>query len=61
MHYFNDGTAQTELEKDLAFTRELNIRTLPAYLIQYGEKAVVVRSLIDFENFLSMIEQLKED
>lgn len=59
--YFNDGTAQTELEKNLAFTRELNIRTLPAYLIQYGEKAVVVRSLIDFENFVSIVEQLKED
>ena len=59
--YFNDGTAQTELEKDLAFTRELNIRTLPAYLIQYEEKAVVVRSLIDFENFVSMIEQLKKE
>ena len=61
MQYFNDGTAQTELEKDLAFTRELNIRTLPAYLIQYGEKAVVVRSLIDFEIFVSMIEQLKKE
>lgn len=59
--YYNDGTAQAELEKDLAFTRELNIRTLPAYLIQYGEKAVVVRSLIDFENFVSMIEQLKKE
>ena len=61
MQYFNDGTAQTELEKDLAFTRELNIRTLPAYLIQYGERAVIVRSLIDFENFVSIVEQLKED
>lgn len=59
--YYNDGTAQTELEKDLAFTRELNIRTLPAYLIQYGERAVIVRSLIDFENFVSIVEQLKED
>lgn len=59
--HYNDGTAQAELEKDLAFTRELNIRTLPAYLIQYGERAVVVRSLIDFENFVSMIEQLKKE
>ena len=59
--YYNDGTAQTELEKDLAFASELNIRTLPAHLIQYGEKAVVVRSLIDFENFVSMIEQLKKE
>ena len=58
--HYNDGTAHTELEKDLAFARELNIRTLPAYLIQYGEKAVVVRSLIDFENFVSIIEQLQE-
>ena len=59
--YFNDGTAQAELEKDLAFARELNIRALPAYLIQYGRRAVVVRSLIDFENFVSMIEQLKKE
>ena len=61
IQHYNDGSAKAELEKDLALVRELNIRTLPAYLIRYGEKAVVVRSLIDFENFVSIIEQLKED
>ena len=49
------------LEHDLNMVRKLNIRTLPAYLIQYGERAVVVRSLIDFENFVSIIEQLKKE
>ena len=58
---YNDGSAQAELEKDLTIVRELGIRSLPAYMIQYGEKAVVVRSLIDFENFVSIIEQLKKE
>ena len=50
-----------ELEKDLALVRELAIRSLPAYMIQYGEKAVIVRSLISYDNFVSIIQQLKKE
>ena len=32
---YNDGTAQTMLEHDLKMEWKLNIRTLPAYMIQY--------------------------
>ncbi len=59
MHY-KDGSAETALAEDIAFTREIGIRTLPSYMIQYGENMVIVRSLIDYENFVSIIEQLRK-
>lgn len=58
---YGNGSARAELEKDLALVRELGIRTLPAYMIQYGEKAVIVCSLISYDNFVSIIEQLKKE
>lgn len=61
IQHYNDGTAQKELDKDLVFVRELNIHSLPAYLIQCNEKAVIVRSLIGYENFVSIIEQLSRE
>ncbi len=59
--HYNDGTAQTMLEHDLNMVRKLNIRTLPAYIIQYGERSVIIRNLISYESFVEIIEQLKED
>ncbi|MBQ8964998.1 DsbA family protein [Ruminococcus sp.] len=59
--YYNDGTAQTMLEHDLNMLRKLNIRTLPVYMIQYGERSVIIRNLISYESFVEIIEQLKED
>ena len=59
--HYSDGTAQTMLEHDLNMVRKLNIRTLPAYIIQYGERSVIIRNLISYESFVEIIEQLKED
>ena len=59
--YYNDGTTQTMLEHDLNMVRKLNIRTLPAYMIQYGERSVIIRNLISYESFVEIIKQLKED
>lgn len=59
--YFNDCTAQTMLEHDLNMVRKLNIRTLPAYMIQFGERSVIICNLISYESFVEIIEQLKED
>ena len=58
---YHNGSAQTELQKDLKIVHELGIHTLPAYMIQYNERAVIVRSLISYENFVSIIEQLKKE
>ena len=58
--HYNDGSAETALAEDIALTSELGIRTLPSYMIQYGESMVIVRSLIDHENFVSIIEQLRK-
>ena len=59
--YYNDGTTQTMLEHDLNMVRKLNIRTLHAYMIQYGERSVIIRNLISYESFVEIIKQLKED
>lgn len=59
--YYNDGTAHTMLEHDLNMVRKLNIHTLPAYMIQYGERSVIIRNLISYESFVEIIEQLRED
>ena len=58
--HYNNGSAQTELSKDLQLVGELGIHTLPAYMIQCGESTVIVRSMIDYENFVSIIEQLRK-
>lgn len=42
---FHDGSAEAALEDDLALTRRMGIRSLPAYLIQYGNKAMFTHSL----------------
>lgn len=56
LHY-QDGSAEAALEKDLAFGRSLNIRTLPAYLIQYKEKALQLQSF-RYQDFVSVCGQL---
>lgn len=57
---YQDGSAQAMLEHDLNMVRKLNIRTLPAYMLQYGENAVIVRNLISYESFTEIIGQLSD-
>lgn len=42
LNAYNNGTAQAELDKDLTLGHRLGIRSLPSYLIQYGEKALLI-------------------
>ena len=44
--HFNDGSAETALERDLALTCSLGIHSLPTCLIQRGEKALLLRSFV---------------
>lgn len=44
--HFNDGSAEVALERDLALTCSLGIRSLPTCLIQRGEKALLLRSFV---------------
>ncbi len=58
LEHYNDGTAESALNHDLILTRELGKRTLPAYLIQYDNKNALVRILIEYDSFVSVIRDL---
>lgn len=54
---YQDGSAETALKKDLAFTRSLGIHSLPAYLLQYGDKALIIQSFT-YSDFERVIKEL---
>lgn len=56
---FEDGRAAAAFQKDLELTRSLGIRQLPTFLIQYGEKAVLVNGMTSYDAFVNMIDKLK--
>ena len=58
LEHYNDGSAENALQHDLILTREFGIYTLPAYLIQSDDKNALVRTLIGYENFVSIIQEL---
>lgn len=47
--YYQDGSAENALKKDLEYTQRLGIHSLPAYLIQYGENALIMQSFVHQE------------
>ena len=55
--HLRDGSAEAALKEDLRLVRSMGIRSLPAYLLQYGEKAMLLRSF-DYQDFVSVISQL---
>ena len=56
---FHDGSAQAALEDDLRLVRSMGIHSLPAYLLQYDGKAMLLRSF-DYHDFVSVISQLTD-
>ena len=54
----HDGSAEEEFHKDLAYTRSLGICSLPAFDIQYGDKTVLIKSLISYEIFTEIINRI---
>lgn len=59
LKYYNDGSAMIELKKDLALMSSLGIHSLPAYLLEYGERRMLIRQLADFDLFRKAIERVK--
>ena len=57
VRHYQDGSAEAELEKDLAFTHSLGIHSLPAYLIQYGDNALLMQSF-DYQDFITAISRV---
>ena len=58
LEHYNDGSAENALQHDLVLTRELGIYTLPAYLIQYDDKRALIKILIGYEDFVSIIHEI---
>lgn len=54
---YRDGRAKEALQQDLAFGQRLGVRSLPCYLLQYNEKAVILQSF-DINEFIAAIEKL---
>ncbi len=55
-----DGSAKRAFYKDLDLTRSLGIHSLPAYLLQCGEHSLLIKSLIGYEDFVQLIEKVRE-
>ena len=55
--HYQDGTAEIELNKDKAFTNSLQIHSLPAYLIQHGDQALIMHSF-QYQDFVDAIAKI---
>ena len=58
LEFYNNGIAENALNHDLILTKELGIYTLPAYLIQHNGKNALIRILIEYESFVSVIKDI---
>lgn len=54
---YQDGNAEKALAEDLKYTHSLGIHSLPAYLIQSSDKAIIMQSF-EYQDFVSAIENL---
>lgn len=57
---YRDGRAEKALEQDLALTQRIGIHSLPAYLLQYREKGVLLQSF-DVNDFIFAIEHISKN
>lgn len=55
--HYHDGSAESALNEDLAFARHLGIHSLPAYLIQYYDKALLMQSF-KYQDFTDAIKSV---
>ena len=58
VQHYQDGSAEAALEEDLAFTHRLGVRSLPAYLIQYGYASLMLQSF-EYRDFVRAIASIK--
>ncbi|MBQ9048306.1 MAG: DsbA family protein [Solobacterium sp.] len=56
---YNDGRAEAALQQDLAYARRMGIHSLPAYLIQYKDRGMIMQSFA-YQDFVKAITQLTE-
>ena len=57
LRHIHDGSAAESLEQDLRVWQGTGVHSLPAYIIQCGERAALLQSF-DYMDFVSAIEKL---
>lgn len=55
---FSGGRANAALARDLERTARLGISSLPAYLVEYGGKSVLIKGLARYEHFAAAIAEV---
>lgn len=59
IRYYNDGSAATALKEDLDYAHSFAIHSLPAYLIQYQGKGLLMQSFL-YQDFTRAIEHVMQ-
>ena len=57
IRHYQDDSAETALNEDLNFARRLGIHSLPAYLMQYKDKALLMQSF-NYQDFSNAIKRV---
>lgn len=60
LQHYQDSSAETALDSDLTRMHALGIHTLPAYLLQYDGKQMVIKQLIGCDTFVAAIRQISD-
>ena len=60
LQHYQDSSAETALDCDLTRMHALGIHMLPAYLLQYDGKQMVIKQLIGYDTFVAAIRQISE-
>lgn len=58
LEVYENGMAEKALQHDLCIARSLNLRSLPAYMLHYGNRHILIHDLANFDAFASAIRQL---
>ncbi len=57
IRHYQDGSSEAALNEDLAFAHRLGIHSLPAYLIQYKNKALLMQSF-EYQDFSDAVKSV---
>ena len=60
LQHYRDSSAETALDNDLTRMHALGIHTLPAYLLEYDGRQMLIRHLIGYDAFVEAICQLTD-
>jgi len=58
LEHYNDGSARRALDNDFALRQRLGVRGLPAYLLEYEERGMLINGLACYAQFRSAIMTL---